>query len=96
MTCGCCGAGARGARSTSWAGSVADAIAAAAAAGMSRVTVACEPTGSRWMQVRRLCGEAGVALVCVQPLVSHIAREQEDYTGHKRDEPDAVLIARLA
>jgi transposase len=77
-------------------GPVADAIAAAAAAGMSRVTVACEPTGSRWMQVRRLCGEAGVALVCVQPLVSHIAREQEDYTGHKRDEPDAVLIARLA
>lgn len=77
-------------------GSVADAIAAAAAAGMSRVTVACEPTGSRWIQVQRLCLEAGVALVCVQPLVSHIAREQEDYTGHKRDEPDAVLIARLA
>jgi hypothetical protein len=48
------------------------------------------------MQVQRLCREAGVALECVQPLVSHIAREQEDYTGHKRDEPDAVLIARLA
>ncbi len=77
-------------------GPVADAIAAAAAAGMPRVTVACEPTGSRWMQVQRLCCEAGVALVCVQPLVSHIAREQEDYTGHKRDEPDAALIARLA
>jgi hypothetical protein len=28
--------------------------------------------------------------------MSHIAREQEDYTGRKRDEPDAVLIARLA
>ena len=28
---------------------------------------------------------AGLALVCVQPLVSHIAREQEDYTGHERD-----------
>jgi transposase len=77
-------------------GPVADAIAAAAAAGVSRVTVACEPTGPRWMQVQRLCREAGVALVCVQPLVSHIAREQEDYTSHKRDEPDAVLIARLA
>ncbi len=77
-------------------GPVADAVAAAAKAGFSRVTVACEPTGSRWMQVQRLCREAGVALVCVQPLVSHIAREQEDYTGHKRDEPDAVLIARLA
>jgi transposase len=77
-------------------GPIADAVAAAAAAGMARVTVACEPTGPRWMQVQRLCREAGVALVCVQPLVSHIAREQEDYTGHKRDEPDAVLIARLA
>jgi transposase len=34
--------------------------------------------------------------VCVQPLVSHIAREQQDYTAHKRDESDCVLIARLA
>ena len=77
-------------------GPIADAVVAAAAAGFSRVTVACEPTGPRWMQVQRLCREAGVALVCVQPLVSHIARGQEDYTGRKRDEPDAVLIARLA
>ncbi len=72
------------------------AVAKAQARGFASVTVACEPTGSRWMQVQRLCREAGVALVCVQPLVSHIAREQEDYTAHKRDEPDAVLIARLA
>ena len=40
--------------------------------------------------------ERGLVLVCVQPLVSHIAREQQDYTTHKRDESDAVLIARLA
>ena len=53
------------------------------------MTVACEPTGARWMQVQRLCGERGLALVCVQPLVSHIAREQQDYTAHKRDESDA-------
>jgi transposase len=77
-------------------GPIAEAADAAARAGMSRLTVACEPAGSRWMQVQRLCREAGVALVCVQPLVSHIAREQEDCTGHKRDEPDAVLVARLA
>ncbi|MBO0806166.1 MAG: transposase, partial [Nocardiopsaceae bacterium] len=77
-------------------GPIGDAIGAAAAAGIGRVTVACEPTGPRWMQVQRLCRLAGVPLVCVQPLVSHIAREQEDYTGHKRDEPDAVLIARLS
>jgi Transposase len=73
-----------------------EAVAAAGARGLSRVTVACEPTGPRWMQVQRLCAERGLALVCIQPLVSHIAREQEDYTAHKRDEPDAVLIARLA
>ena len=73
-----------------------EAVAAARGAGLSRVTVACEPTGARWMQVQRLCGERGLALVCVQPLVSHVAREAEDYTAHKRDEPDAVLIARLA
>jgi transposase len=77
-------------------GALDEAAAAARAAGFSRVTVACEPTGPRWVQVQRLCGERGLDLVCVQPLVSHIAREQEDYTPHKRDEPDCVLIARLA
>ena len=34
--------------------------------------------------------------MCVQPLVSHIAREQQDLTGDKADEPDSELIARLA
>src|SRR6266404_3044381 len=38
----------------------------------------------------------GEALVCIQPLMSHIAREQQDYTTHKTDEADCVLIARLA
>jgi transposase len=68
----------------------------ARAKGFRSVTVACEPTGPRWLQVQRLCGERGLALVCVQPLVSHIAREQQDYTAHKSDESDCVLIARLA
>ena len=72
------------------------AVAAARAAGFTAVTVACEPTGPRWMQVQRLCAQRGLVLVCVQPLASHIAREQQDYTAHKRDESDAVLIARLA
>ena len=72
------------------------AVAAARAAGFAAVTVVCEPTGPRWMQVQRLCAERGLVLVCVQPLASHIAREQQDYTTHKRDESDAVLIARLA
>jgi transposase len=64
--------------------------------GFDRVTVACEPTGPRWMQVQRLCAERGLPLVCIQPLVSHIAREQQDYTPHKTDESDCVLIGRLA
>jgi transposase len=62
----------------------------------AQVAVACEPTGPRWLQVQRLCAEREVPLVCIQPLVSHIAREQQDYTTHKTDEADCVLIARLA
>src|ERR1017187_7395799 len=55
-----------------------------------------EPTGPRWLQVQRLCAERGLPLVCIQPLMTHIAREQQDYTTHKTDEADCVLIARLA
>src|SRR5271169_2814672 len=62
----------------------------------AHVTVACEPTGPRWLQVQRLCAERGPPLVCIQPLVSHIAGEQQDYTTHKSDESDCVMIARLA
>jgi transposase len=72
------------------------AVGQARAKGFERVTVACEPTGPRWMQVQRLCAERGLPLVCVQPLMSHIAREQQDYTTHKTDESDCVMIARLA
>ena len=72
------------------------AVAAARAAGFAHVTVACEPTGARWMQVQRLCVEQGLPLVCIQPVVSHIAREQQDYTPHKTDEADCVMIGRLA
>jgi transposase len=64
--------------------------------GFGPVTVACEPTGPRWLQVQRLCAERGLPMVCVQPLVTHIARQQQDYTMHKTDEADCVMIARLA
>ena len=43
---------------------------AGAAEGFAHVTVACEPTGPRWLQVQRLCAERGLPLVCIQPLVS--------------------------
>ena len=72
------------------------AVEAAGAKGFRQVAVACEPTGPRWLQVQRLCAERGLPLVCVQPLVTHIARQQQDYTTHKTDEADCVMIARLA
>jgi hypothetical protein len=72
------------------------AVAQARAGGFAAVTVACEPTGPRWLQVQRLCAERGLPLVCIQPLVSHIARQQQDYTTHKTDEADCVMIARLS
>ena len=68
----------------------------ARAAGYGTVAVACEPTGSRWMVVQELCAARGLPLVCVQPLVTHVAREQQDLTGDKTDEGDCVLIAGLA
>ena len=68
----------------------------ARAAGYAGLSVACEPTGSRWMALQDLCEARGLPFVCVQPLVSHIAREQEDLTGDKTDEGDSGLIARLA
>jgi len=68
----------------------------ARAKGFASVTVACEPAGPRWLQVQRLCAERGLPLVRIQPLMSHIAREQQDYTTHKTDEADCVMIARLA
>jgi hypothetical protein len=72
------------------------AVAQARAKGSGQVTVACEPAGPRWLQVQRLCAERCLRLVCIQPLISHIVREQQDYTRHKTDESDCVMIARLA
>ena len=72
------------------------AVAQARAKGFSHVAVACEPTGPRWLQVQRMCRERGLQLVCIQPLVTHIAREQQEFTRHKTDESDCVMIARLA
>jgi transposase len=72
------------------------ALKAALSAGLAGVTVACEPTGHRWMVVQQLAAQRGIPLVCVQPLVVARAREAEDYTRGKSDDRDAVLIARQA
>jgi transposase len=71
-------------------------IARAREAGFASVVVACEPTGHRWRVLDQLAAEAGVQLVCVQPLLVHRAREGEDFTRNKNDDSDAVIIARLA
>jgi len=57
----------------------------ALAAGFAGITVACEPTGHRWMVIAQLAVERGIPMVCVQPLVVARAREAEDYTRGKSD-----------
>jgi transposase len=68
----------------------------ARSAGYAGITVACEPTGHRWMVLGQLAAERAIPLVCVQPLVVARSREAEDYTRGKNDDKDAVLIARQA
>jgi len=64
-------------------------------AGFAGVTVACEPTGHRWMVLAQLAAERSMSFVCVQPAASSWARKSEDLTTDKTDDKDAVLIARL-
>jgi transposase len=71
------------------------AVGQAARAGFERVVVACEPTGHRWRVLDQLAAAAGLRLVCVQPLLVHRGREGEDFTRHKNDDHDAMIIARL-
>ncbi len=59
------------------------------------MTVACEPTGHRWMVLAQLAAQRGMSFVCVQPAASSWARKSEDLTTDKTDDKDAVLIARL-
>jgi transposase len=67
----------------------------ARAHGFADVTVGCEPTGHRWRVLDQLAAQQDMVLVCVQPLLTGQARQSEDYTSDKRDDKDAVLIARL-
>lgn len=62
--------------------------------GFAGVTVSCEPTGHRWRVLGQLAADRGMAYVCVQPALSSWARKTEDLTSDKKDDKDAVLIAR--
>src|SRR4051812_28425438 len=43
--------------------------------GWVTVTVACEPTGHRWMVLAQLAAERSMSFVCVQPAASSWARK---------------------
>ena len=67
----------------------------AAKAGFAGLVLACEPTGHRWKPLVVTARAGGIAVVCVQPLLVHRAREGEDFTRNRSDLDDAVIIGRL-
>lgn len=67
----------------------------AAKAGFAGLVLACEPTGHRWKPLVVTARAAGIPAVCVQPLLTHRAREGEDFTRNRSDFDDAVIIGRL-
>jgi transposase len=63
-------------------------------AGFAGVVVGCEPTGHRWKPVLERCRARGVEVVCVNPMLVHRGREEEDFTRDRSDFKDATIIAR--
>jgi len=66
----------------------------ATAAGFAGVVVGCEPTGHRWKPVLERCRSRGVEVVCVNPMLVHRGREEEDFTRDRSDFKDSTIIAR--
>lgn len=66
----------------------------ALAAGFAGVVVGCEPTGHRWKPLLERCRARGVDLVCVNPMLVHRGREEEDFTRDRSDFKDSTIIAR--
>lgn len=66
----------------------------AAEAGFAGVVVGCEPTGHRWKPVLERCRARGVEVVCVNPMLVHRGREEEDFTRDRSDFKDSTIIAR--
>lgn len=63
-------------------------------AGFAGVVVGCEPTGHRWKPLLERCRARGVELVCVNPMLVHRGREEEDFTRDRSDFKDSTIIAR--
>lgn len=70
------------------------AIPIAVEAGFAGVVVGCEPTGHRWKPLLERCRARGVELVCVNPMLVHRGREEEDFTRDRSDFKDSTIIAR--
>ena len=66
----------------------------AAEAGFAGIVVGCEPTGHRWKPVLERCRARGIELVCVNPMLVHRGREEEDFTRDRSDFKDSTIIAR--
>ena len=63
-------------------------------AGFAGIVVGCEPTGHRWKPVLEVCGSRVIEVVCVNPMLVHRGREEEDFTRARSDFKDATIIAR--
>jgi len=66
----------------------------AAKAGYAGVVVGCEPTGHRWKPLLDRSRVRGLELVCVNPMLVHRGREEEDFTRDRSDFKDATIIAK--
>jgi len=66
----------------------------AVGAGFAGVVVGCEPTGHRWKPLLERCRARGIDLVCVNPMLVHRGREEEDFTRDRSDFKDSTIIAR--
>jgi transposase len=71
-----------------WAGPIATAV------GFAGVVLGCEPTGHRWKPLLDRARARGVELVCVNPMLVHRGREEEDFTRDRSDFKDATIIAK--
>lgn len=63
-------------------------------AGFAGVVLACEPTGHRWKPLLDRAEARGIELVCVNPMLVHRGREEEDFTKDRSDFKDSTIIAK--
>jgi len=65
-----------------------------ATAGFAGVVLGCEPTGHRWKPLLDRARARECELVCVNPMLVHRGREEEDFTRDRSDFKDATIIAK--